>query len=61
MHQPLTGAISVSVNGADAGNVSFSATGDWVGSYNTVDFNGSVPQNATFDIFFDDGDTAMNV
>ena len=57
----LSGNISIRVNSADAGNVSFQSTGAWVGNYTTVELPVSIPQNATFEVFFDNGDTAMNV
>ena len=57
----LSGMISLSVNGSDAGNLSFSSTGSWVNNYSTVTLNIDIPENATFEIFFDNGDTAMNV
>ena len=57
----LSGTISVRVNGSNVGNVSFSSTGAWVGAYNSVTANFSVPANASVDVFFENGDTAMNV
>ena len=56
-----SGQISIRVNGADAGDVAFSGTGAWVGSYASVDFNVNIPANATVDVFYDNGDAAMNV
>ena len=57
----LSGEISVRVNSVDAGNIVFSSTGGFVNAYGTVDFNVNVPENATFEIFFENGDSAMNV
>ncbi len=57
----LTGEISVRINGNNVGNVSFSSTGAWIGSYSTVSAGFEVPANAQVDIFFEGGDTAMNV
>ncbi len=57
----LSGAISVRVNGNNVGNVSFTTTGAWIGSYATVTANFSIPANASVDVFFENGDTAMNV
>ena len=57
----LSGAISMRVNSSDVGNVSFSSTGNWTGSYNSVDVSVNIPLNATVEIFFDNGDSAMNV
>ena len=57
----LSGEISVRVNGEDVGNASFSATGSWVGNYTSTRFFVDIPQNATIAIFFDQGDTALNV
>ncbi len=56
----LSGQISVRVNGADIGNVSFGATGAWVGNYQTVSFDVAIPNNATFEIYYDNGDSALN-
>ena len=56
-----SGQISVLINGQDAGNVSFTATGAWVGNYNTVTHNVNIPANATIDIAYESGDTALNV
>ena len=55
------GSISYSINGADAGNITFETTGNWTGAYNTVTVNADIPQNATIEIFYDNGDAAMNV
>ena len=55
------GQISYRVEGADAGNIDFSATGAWVGQYQDIVIDVSVPAGGTFDIFFDTGDAAMNV
>ena len=57
----LSGQISIRVNGSDAGNVAFSSTGAWVGSYNVITANVSVPANASVDVVFENGDAAMNV
>ncbi len=57
----FSGAISVSINGIDVGNLSFSATGGWVGAYDIVRFEQDIPSDASVTIFYDSGDTAMNV
>ena len=57
----LSGEISIRINGEDEGNIAFETTGDFVGAYTSVTANLVVPQNATFDIFYDAGDAAMNV
>ena len=57
----LSGAISVRVNGANVGNIGFNSTGAWVGTYSTVDFVADIPSGASVEIFFEDGDAAMNV
>ncbi len=57
----LSGDISIRVNGNDVGNISFSSTGAWIGSYSQVSANFSVPENGSIDVFFDSGDAAMNV
>ncbi|WP_187696553.1 di-heme oxidoredictase family protein [Xanthovirga aplysinae] len=57
----FSGDISIFVNGQDVGNVNFSSTGAWVGSYQTVNFITSISEGATFEIIFQDGDVAMNV
>ena len=56
-----SGAVSVRVNGQDLGNISFSGTGAWVESYNTVDFAANIPAGANVEIFFDAGDAALNI
>ena len=57
----LSGAISLRVDGVDVGNISFTSTGNWVGSYNTVDVAVSISGGDAVDIFYSGGDTAMNV
>ena len=57
----LSGEISVRVNGNNVGNVAFDTTGAWTGSYTKVSANFAIPANATVDIFYENGDTAMNV
>ncbi len=57
----LSGSISYRINQVDSGNVSFNSTGAWVGSYNELTVNADVPAGAPIDVFFDAGDTAMNV
>ena len=57
----LSGNISYSINGADAGNIAFTSTGNWTGTYNTVSVDVTIPENATIEIFYDSGDSAMNV
>ena len=56
-----SGSISIKVNGADVGNVSFSSTGNWTVNYSTATFSGTIPENATIDVFHDNGDAALNV
>ena len=56
-----SGNISVRVNSTDVGNIPFTGTGNWVSAYDTVSMVVDIPANATFEIFFDDGDAAMNV
>ena len=55
------GSISVRVNSADVGNISFTGTGAWVGNYAEATLNTDIPANATVEIFFDSGDMAMNI
>ena len=57
----VSGQISVRVNGSDVGNVNFSSTGAWVGSYASASLTTNIPAGATVDIFYDNGDSAMNV
>ena len=57
----LSGTISVRVDGVDVGNVAFTSTGSWVGSYGRAEANFPIPQGGSVDVFFDAGDTAMNV
>ena len=57
----LSGEISYAINSTDMGNLSFVSTGNWTGSYGSAVAYVSIPENATLDIFYDAGDTAMNV
>ena len=57
----FSGQISMRVGGADAGNVSFSSTGAWTGNYSEVSADLSIGNGESFDIFWDNGDTALNV
>ena len=57
----VSGQISLRINGIDAGNVSFNATGAWVGNYATIDVFQEVPGGGSVDVYFDNGDAAMNV
>ncbi|MBW1294435.1 di-heme oxidoredictase family protein [Aquimarina litoralis] len=56
-----SGTLSVFVNGNDAGNLNFSSNGSWVGNYTTATIEVNVPQGASFEIIFQNGDAAMNV
>ncbi|SHI91247.1 di-heme oxidoredictase family protein [Aquimarina spongiae] len=56
-----SGTLSIFVNGNDAGNISFSSNGSWVGNYTTATIEVNVPQRATFEIIYQSGDAAMNV
>ncbi len=55
------GVLSVDVNGADVGNISFAGTGAWVGTYADATMDVNIPSNATVRIFYDAGDSAMNM
>ncbi len=57
----ISGEISILINGEDVGNLPFESTGAWIGSYNTTRFFAKVPADASITIFFDAGDSAMNV
>ncbi len=57
----VNGKLSVSVNGADVGDISFGGTGSWGAPYSQASMNVSVPSNSTVRIFFDEGDSAMNM
>ena len=56
----LAGSISYSINGVNAGNASFSTTGAWVGSYSEITIDAAVAAGDSFEIFFENGDTALN-
>ena len=56
-----SGSISLRVNGSDVGNLNFSASGSWTANYTTASVNVAIPQNATLDIFYENGDAALNV
>ena len=57
----LSGNISYRINSQDMGNIAFASTGAWVGNYSTITVETAIPANATVEIFFDNGDAAMNV
>ena len=57
----MSGNISVRINSTDVGNIAFTSTGDWTGTYETVNMTVDIPENATVDIFYDAGDSAINV
>ena len=57
----LTGQLSFFVNGADTGDISFNSTGGWVGNYQDVTVQATIPSGATFEIEHVSGDSAMNV
>ncbi len=56
-----SGGLSVFVNGQDVGNVNFNGNGVWTGSYTSVDLSIAIPEDATFEIIFQNGDAAMNI
>ena len=56
-----SGTISLRVNNVDAGNITFSATGNWVGSYATATVSVDIAAGSRVEIFFENGDAAMNV
>ena len=57
----LSGEISMRVNGNDVGNLAFASTGNWVGQYAVVSADVTIPENSTFELFFDSGDAALNL
>ena len=57
----LSGALSIWIDGASAGRVDFQSTGAWVGAYAFLGLPLSVPDGATFEMRFAEGDAAMNV
>ena len=57
----FSGKISLRINGTDAGDINFSATGSWVGNYISARYDGYIPANSTIDIFYDQGDSPLNV
>ena len=56
-----SGKISIRINGADAGDVAFATTGGWTSNYSNATVNQSIPAGATVDVFYDNGDAAINV
>ncbi len=56
-----SGTLSVFVNENEAGNINFSSNGSWVGNYTTATININIPEGATFEIKYQNGDAAMNV
>jgi len=57
----LSGSISYFVNGQDRGDINFSSTGAWTGSYQQVSIEGSFNAGDSLEIRSDGGDTAMNI
>ncbi len=55
-----SGNITLRVNGVDV-SVPFTSTGSWVGNYNTVSLNTQVPEGATVELRYQNGNAAMNV
>ena len=56
-----TGVISVIVNGEDAGDINFDATGAWGGTYREAALLIDIPSGATVEIVNNPGDVAMNI
>ncbi len=56
-----SGAISIFVNGQNAANLNFDSTGAWVGNYAEASLSINIPTGASFEIRFENGDSAMNV
>ena len=56
-----SGKISIRINGSDLIDVPFSTTGGWTGNYSSVSVNQSISEGASVDVFFDNGDAAINV
>ena len=56
----LSGKISYQVNGQNAGDISFQASGAWQGMYSKASINVDIPAGASFTLIFNSGDTAMN-
>ncbi len=57
----LEGEISLRLNSEDVGNVPFVSTGNWVANYFEVTAPLDITENSTLEVFFDNGDAAMNV
>ena len=59
----LDGQISYSVNGGEVvGKIDFTRTGAWTGQYNTILVDPEMPPGrVTVEIYYEDGDTPMNV
>ena len=57
----LGGDISLRLNSQDVGNLPFVSTGNWVANYLIVNAPLEISENSTLEIFFDNGDSAMNV
>ena len=57
----FSGTLSVRVNSVDVGNFNFSSTGQFVSSYAETSLQANIPENATVEIFYDNGDSAMNI
>ncbi|MBB3700529.1 family 31 carbohydrate-binding protein [Flammeovirga yaeyamensis] len=57
----LSGEISIFRNGVDAGNVTFSSTGSWVGTYQSASANINIEEGDTFSVIFQTGDAALNI
>ncbi len=55
----LTGTISYRVDEGNVNKIDFNSSGDWVVSY--LDVAVDIPAGSTLDIFFEDGDRALNI
>ncbi len=57
----FSGEISYSINSGQTRKLSFNSTGDWVGVYQPITVDLEIPASSTLKIFFEEGDTALNI
>ncbi|NLS11686.1 hypothetical protein HGP28_02125 [Vibrio sp. SM6] len=56
-----TGKIGLAVNGSRAYDLTFEGTGSWVGTYDMIEQQVSIPDGADVEIIFESGDSALNI
>ena len=55
------GMITATVDGQGVGDMVFTSTGDWTGTYNNITYAVQIPEGGSFSIEFSPGNTAINL